>query len=146
MPNYCVAPGCKNGAKLVENSKLKPEKNVSSFRLPNVEKKPQLKDLQEKWIKFVNRKDENGKIWEPGKESVLCEVHWPRRNVFPDCLVDRVTCSGRRCDGAEQAAAHDRTLFGIFVRRSTTTRAVDRSSRSLGHGHTLLVIFLLQAL
>ena len=81
MPNYCVAYGCRNGAKLVKNSKKKTDENIGSFKFPNVEKKPQLKELNEKWVKFVNRKDENNKLWKPDKDSVLCEEHFDQKYI-----------------------------------------------------------------
>ena len=81
MPNYCVAYGCRNGAKLVKNSKKKTDENIGSFKFPNVEKKPQLKELNEKWVKFVNRKDENNKLWKPDKDSVLCEEHFEQKYI-----------------------------------------------------------------
>ena len=36
---------------------------MGSFKFPNVENRPQLKELNGKWAKFLNRKDENfGKL------------------------------------------------------------------------------------
>ena len=64
MVNKCSALKCQTGYSSDDNKKL------SSFHFPLTKDE----ELNQKWIRFVNRKD-----WIPSKNSVLCELHFEEK-------------------------------------------------------------------
>ena len=62
MVNKCAAPKCTSG--YTSN-----KKKLARFYFPL--KNP---ELNEKWVRFVNRKD-----WEPTKHTVLCKLHFEEK-------------------------------------------------------------------
>ena len=66
MPNHCVVVGCNSGYKTCIENKAK-----FCFPIKNDE-------LVKKWVKFVNRKHEDGSIWSPGKYDTICEDHFEK--------------------------------------------------------------------
>ena len=67
MVNKCAAPSCRSGYAKNET------KHITKFHFP-------LKNFEliRLWIRFVNRKD-----WKPTKHSVLCELHFEEKHIFP---------------------------------------------------------------
>ena len=72
---WCAVVGCTNGTNLLE--KIKKEGGTPPFKLYPFPTEKKNKELREKWIKAINRKDvKNGKNWTPNVNSRVCSKHF----------------------------------------------------------------------